>query len=207
MPVTRSGGCGRVRRRARAGHSAAPSRARSWPRPCQRGPARSRGAGPPPRSRSGRGLAARGSGPDECDIARAVSRAGRVASFGPEENVEIFRRGVEAWNSDSSRPAARLASARPSQRVPTSLAADPPRSAHRLVSPASQGSRDTERDAAHLAPHCRDAGPDRRCPVHIVAARLGDDPKTVLDTYAHLLPQSDEIAAERVAIAIADTAS
>ncbi len=36
-------------------------------------------------------------------------------------------------------------------------------------------------------------------PVHIVAARLGDDPNTVLSTYAHLLPQSDEWAAERVA--------
>jgi hypothetical protein len=36
-------------------------------------------------------------------------------------------------------------------------------------------------------------------PVHIVAARLGDDPTTVLTTYAHLLPQSDELAAERVA--------
>ena len=36
-------------------------------------------------------------------------------------------------------------------------------------------------------------------PVHIVAARLGDDPNTVLSTYAHLLPQSDELAAERVA--------
>jgi integrase len=40
-------------------------------------------------------------------------------------------------------------------------------------------------------------------PVHIAAARLGDDPKTVLSTYAHLLPQSDELAAERVAAAIA----
>ena len=39
-------------------------------------------------------------------------------------------------------------------------------------------------------------------PVHIVAARLGDDPKTVLTTYAHLLPQSDELAAERVAALI-----
>jgi integrase len=39
-------------------------------------------------------------------------------------------------------------------------------------------------------------------PVHIVAARLGDDPKTVLDTYAHLLPRSDEQAAERVAALI-----
>lgn len=36
-------------------------------------------------------------------------------------------------------------------------------------------------------------------PVHIVAARLGDDPNTVLSTYAHLLPRSDEQAAERVA--------
>lgn len=36
-------------------------------------------------------------------------------------------------------------------------------------------------------------------PVHVAAARLGDDPKTVLSTYAHLLPQSDEQAAERVA--------
>jgi integrase len=39
-------------------------------------------------------------------------------------------------------------------------------------------------------------------PVHIVAARLGDDPETVLSTYARLLPQSDEIAAERVAAAL-----
>ena len=39
-------------------------------------------------------------------------------------------------------------------------------------------------------------------PVHIVAARLGDDPKTVLGTYAHLLPQSDGLAAERVAALI-----
>jgi integrase len=40
-------------------------------------------------------------------------------------------------------------------------------------------------------------------PVHIVAARLGDDPNTVLSTYAHLLPQSDEQAAERVAALLA----
>jgi integrase len=40
-------------------------------------------------------------------------------------------------------------------------------------------------------------------PVHIVAARLGDNPTTVLGTYAHLLPQSDEVAAERVAAALA----
>lgn len=40
-------------------------------------------------------------------------------------------------------------------------------------------------------------------PVHIVAARLGDDPRTLLSTYAHLLPQSDEQAAERVAALLA----
>ena len=39
-------------------------------------------------------------------------------------------------------------------------------------------------------------------PVHIVAARLGHTP-TTLSTYAHLLPQSDEVAAERVAAALA----
>jgi integrase len=39
-------------------------------------------------------------------------------------------------------------------------------------------------------------------PVHIVAARLGDRPEQILKTYAHLLPQSDELAAERVAAAI-----
>jgi integrase len=39
-------------------------------------------------------------------------------------------------------------------------------------------------------------------PVHIVSARLGDTPTTVLSTYAHLLPQSDEIGAERVAAAL-----
>jgi hypothetical protein len=37
-----------------------------------------------------------------------------------------------------------------------------------------------------------------------VAARLGDDPATVLTTYAHLLPRSDEQAAERIASALAD---
>jgi integrase len=40
-------------------------------------------------------------------------------------------------------------------------------------------------------------------PVHIVAARMGDNPNTVLSTYAHLLPQSDELAAERVAALLA----
>ena len=34
-------------------------------------------------------------------------------------------------------------------------------------------------------------------PLHIVAGRLGDDPTTLLSTYAHLLPRSDAQAAER----------
>jgi integrase len=41
-------------------------------------------------------------------------------------------------------------------------------------------------------------------PLHVVAGRLGDDPKTVLSTYAHLLPHSDAMAAEAVAAAIVD---
>jgi integrase len=40
-------------------------------------------------------------------------------------------------------------------------------------------------------------------PVHILAARLGDRPEQILSTYAHLLPKSDEVAAERVAAALA----
>jgi hypothetical protein len=35
--------------------------------------------------------------------------------------------------------------------------------------------------------------------LHVVAARIGDRPETVLHTYAHLLPQSDIEAAEQVA--------
>lgn len=36
-------------------------------------------------------------------------------------------------------------------------------------------------------------------PLHVVAGRLGDDPRTLLGTYAHLLPHSDEEAANVVA--------
>lgn len=36
-------------------------------------------------------------------------------------------------------------------------------------------------------------------PLHGVAARVGDRPETILGTYAHLLPQSDALAAESVA--------
>jgi integrase len=41
-------------------------------------------------------------------------------------------------------------------------------------------------------------------PLHVVAGRLGDDPKTLLGTYAHLLAHSDEQAAEVVAAALVD---
>jgi hypothetical protein len=40
-------------------------------------------------------------------------------------------------------------------------------------------------------------------PVHVVARRLGDDPNTILQTYAHLHPDSDEQAAKVVASVIA----
>jgi integrase len=38
-----------------------------------------------------------------------------------------------------------------------------------------------------------------REPVHVVAARLGDRPETILKVYAHLLPHSDEAAAKGMA--------
>jgi integrase len=40
-------------------------------------------------------------------------------------------------------------------------------------------------------------------PLHVVAARIGDRPEIVLKTYAHLLPTSDEEAANRAASLIA----
>lgn len=45
---------------------------------------------------------------------------------------------------------------------------------------------------------------DPPVPLHIVAARLGDNPTTLLSTYAHLLPRSDAQAAEAVAGALDD---
>jgi integrase len=36
-------------------------------------------------------------------------------------------------------------------------------------------------------------------PVHVVAAWLGDRPETILKTYSHLLPHSDEQAADEMA--------
>jgi integrase len=40
-------------------------------------------------------------------------------------------------------------------------------------------------------------------PLHVVAARLGDDPKVVLSTYRHLL-HSDAMAAEVIAAQLVD---
>jgi hypothetical protein len=39
---------------------------------------------------------------------------------------------------------------------------------------------------------------------HVVAGRLGDDPKAVLATYADLLPHSDAMAAGAVAAILVD---
>jgi hypothetical protein len=41
-------------------------------------------------------------------------------------------------------------------------------------------------------------------PLHVVAGRLGDPAETLLATYAHLLPPTDEIAAETVAAVLVD---
>jgi integrase len=36
-------------------------------------------------------------------------------------------------------------------------------------------------------------------PLHVVAARIGDDPRVVLKTYSHLLPTSDAEAVDKIA--------
>ena len=41
-------------------------------------------------------------------------------------------------------------------------------------------------------------------PLHIVAGRLGDRPEILLGVYSHLLPRSDEQAAESLAAVLAD---
>jgi len=62
---------------------------------------------------------------------------------------------------------------------------------------------------AHVAPHGRHARSDGHaaCPPARCSGSLGDDPKTVLSTYAHLLPHSDAMAAEVVASVLADKPS
>jgi len=47
---------------------------------------------------------------------------------------------------------------------------------------------------------------DPPVPLHIVAGRVGDDPTTLLGVYAHLLPRSDEQAAQVLAGVLADKA-
>jgi integrase len=44
-------------------------------------------------------------------------------------------------------------------------------------------------------------------PLHVVAGRTGDDPKTLLKTYAHLLPHSDAEAAQLIAAQLVDKSS
>lgn len=65
--------------------------------------------------------------------------------------------------------------------------ADPPESAGPPVRTGPQGSRHRDRDAAHPVRHraatlALTANPP--VALYIVAARLGDDPRTLLDTYA-----------------------
>jgi hypothetical protein len=79
---------------------------------------------------------------------------------------------------------------------------DSPAAAHRLVSRASQGGGYPTGSLHVLRHRAATLALTSGIPVHIVAARLGDDPKMVLSTYAHLLPSSDEAAAERVAAAL-----
>lgn len=97
----------------------------------------------------------------------------------------------------------------PATRTTTAISSSPTRSADRSERNASHGgSPSTARLRASRLGPCTRSGTRRRrsrsprASRYIVAARLGDDAKTVLASYAHLLPQSDELAAERIAAAL-----
>ena len=81
---------------------------------------------------------------------------------------------------------------------------DPAATAHCVVRPATGRRPASPPGHLHTLRHtAATLALTEGVPVHIVAARLGDDPNTVLSTYAHLFPQSDELAAERVAALLA----
>jgi site-specific recombinase XerD len=79
----------------------------------------------------------------------------------------------------------------------------PPATAHRVVQHTSEGGRHPAGSLHVLRHTAATLALTSGIPVHIVAARLGDNPTTLLDVYAHLLPTSDELAAERVAALLA----
>ena len=88
----------------------------------------------------------------------------------------------------------------------TCLAGRSTRNALLNIHTAAQGGRSADWNAARAQAHRGDTRAHRGVPVHIVAARLGDRAETILATYAHQLPQSDERAAERVAALLSSTA-
>jgi hypothetical protein len=75
------------------------------------------------------------------------------------------------------------------------------RARSRIEEGRARSSASTRSSLLETAHYCG-AGAGTGIPLHVVAARIGDDPKVLLATYAHLLPTSDAEAAERVAALI-----
>ena len=139
----------------------------------------------------------------------AIEDAGRP-SFGPPKSARSRRTiALDPETVDALRAAPRSAlssatlPARPTSTstscLPTQLGGptDPQRLTERFDSTARP--RASRRDPAHAAPHGGHARAHvRRSRAHR-RGTAGRRPEDRLSTYAHLLPQSDELAAERVA--------
>jgi hypothetical protein len=70
-----------------------------------------------------------------------------------------------------------------------------------MLQQASRGGRARVAEPAHPPTQAHHARAHDE-PLHVVAGRVGDDPKTLLAAYAHLLAHSEAEAAEVVADAI-----
>src|SRR5262249_62323060 len=87
------------------------------------------------------------------------------------------------------------------QRAPR---VDPPASADGRFRPPPK-SRGHPNGTMHILRHTHATiASTEGTPLHVVAGRMGDRAETLLATYGHLLPHSDEIAAETVAAVLVD---
>jgi hypothetical protein len=137
---------------------------------------------------------------DFCLLRSLKSATTTTAANATHESAAIARSRSAVFDSLAARviatPTREASSARPTRPPPQTARRTPGR---RRSSPASSRTCTTKRDgnAAHPAPHARDARADQRCPA---SRRRGPDSatglKTILTAYAHLLPHSDVEAAK-----------
>ena len=133
------------------------------------------------------------------------ARSRRTVALDPETVDALRRIGRRSFSSATSRGRVR----RPGSRVRRpARPRDPPADADGVVLRAPEGGRDHERKSAHAAAHGRDVGThDRRAGAYR-RCETRRHPTEILKTYAHLLPQSDEMACgqdrSRVSVSLAN---